>query len=233
MPESKMANSSVKSYAALSSVPYFSGLDDVVLSAIAAITGRCHVEPGEIVFWEGEPCSGLYIVQSGWLKGFLTSPEGREQIVRLLGPGETFNEHGALLEDGCNLVTVQAIEQSDLWMIDRASLLALMDQYPALSRKVAQNLAGRVVHLMKMVENLSLRTVEARVALLLLEQSSIEFGRRRWVTQAEMAARTGTVPDVVNRTLHKLEKDGLIRIARHKIEILDREGLIQKTSHRG
>jgi hypothetical protein len=54
----------------------------------------------------------LYIVQSGWLKGLIVSPRGREQIIHLLGPGDTFNEHGALLKDGCNLVTVQAIEAS-------------------------------------------------------------------------------------------------------------------------
>lgn len=219
-------------YPALNSVPYFSGLDDATLSAIAAISQICNYGPGEIVFWQGEACKGLYTVRSGWLKGFLNSPEGREQIVRLLGPGETFNDHGVLLEEGCNLVTVQAIEESSLWMIDRSSLLALMDQSPALCRKITQNLASRVTHLMKMVESLSLRTVEARLALLLLEQSSPDCERQRWATQAEMAARAGTVPDVVNRTLHKLEKEGLIRIVRHKIEIIDREGLILKTNPR-
>jgi CRP/FNR family transcriptional regulator len=77
-----------------------------------------------------------------------------------------------------------------------------------------------------MVEDLSLRSVEARLARLLLEQAQGEsVRRRRWATQAEMASRLGTVPDVVNRALRKLAEEGLIHVERHQIQILDQEGL--------
>jgi CRP/FNR family transcriptional regulator len=217
---------------ALASVPYFAGLDDELLAAIAAITALHHYQEGEIVFLEGEPCRGLYIVQSGWLKGLIASPGGREQIIRLLGPGDAFNEHGVLTKEGTNLVTVQVVEESSIWVVDRSSLLSLMDQYPVLTRAVMQHLASRVVHLMKLVEDLSLRSVEARLARLLLEQPKLESERHRWVTQAEMAARLGTVVDVVNRALHKLEAEGLIRIVRHRIEIVNRLRLEQKAETR-
>jgi CRP-like cAMP-binding protein len=228
----KRTISPVETKSALTSVPYFSGVDEDVLAAIAAFTVQRHCNQGEIVFQEGEPCQGLYIVQSGWLKSLIISPGGREQIIRLVGPGEAFNEHGVFLEEGRNLVTVQAIEASDVWVIDRSSLLDLMDQYPVLCRTITQNMASRIVHLMKLVEDLSLRTVEARLARMLIEQSEDQSERRRWATQAEMAARLGTVVDVVNRVLHGLEDNGLIRIVRHRIEIVDRERLEQKAETR-
>jgi len=126
-----------------------------------------HYATGEMVFLHGDPCEGLYIVQVGWLKGIITSPAGREQIVRLLGPGDVFNEIG-LLTDDKNLVTVQALEDSTLWVIERETMLRLMDEHPRLCRGITQNIAERVLHLMKLVEDLSMQTVKSRMARLLL-----------------------------------------------------------------
>ncbi len=217
---------------ALASVLLFADLKPEVLASIAAITLSRQYQAGEIVFHDGETCQGLYIVQSGWLKGMIVSSKGKEQIIRLLGPGDTFNEHGVLLKEGCNLVTVQAIEPSSLWVVDRQALLKLMDQHPLICRTIAQNMASRVVHLLKLVEDLSLRTVEARLARLLLDQPPGNPKRRRKATQAEMAAQLGTVADVINRTLHRLEDEGLIQIEKQKVEILDRERLLLKAELR-
>ena len=217
---------------ALSTVPYFAGLDERVLESIAAITVQRHYAIGEIVFLEGEPCQGLYVVQEGWLKSVITSAGGREQIIRLVGPGQAFNEIGVLLRENRNLVTVQATEPSAVWVIHRQALLKLMDETPILCRIITQRLADRVVNLMKLVEDLSLRTVEGRLARLLIDQSIGEGMRRHWATQAEMASRLGTVPDVINRALHKLEAEGLIRIVRHQIEIVDHMRLEQRAETR-
>ncbi len=82
------------------------------------------------------------------------------------------------------------------------------------------------MYLLSLVEDLSLRTVEARLARLLLEQSrGGTVQRRRWATQSEMAARLGTVPDVLNRALRSLVDEGLIQVERHQIQILDLQGL--------
>ncbi|NLF74300.1 MAG: winged helix-turn-helix domain-containing protein, partial [Chloroflexi bacterium] len=84
--------------------------------------------------------------------------------------------------------------------------------------------------LVQLVEDLSLRTVEERLARLLLEQAQTDnLPRQRWATQAEMAARLGTVPDVVNRALRALAQAGLIAVERHQIRILDRDGLKAKS----
>jgi CRP/FNR family cyclic AMP-dependent transcriptional regulator len=210
---------------ALSSVPLFSDLDKRGLDMVIQAAASKHFASGETVFWQSEACTGLYIVQEGWLKGVITSPSGREQIIRLLGPGDLFNEIG-LLTDGKNLVTVRALEESRLWFIERQTILRLMDEHPGLCRAINRNLAERVQHLMKLIEDLSLRTVKSRMARILLENAEDGvINRQRWMTQTEMAARLGTVLDVANRSLTSLEGAGLVKVSRNKIQILDPAGL--------
>lgn len=212
----------------VSSVASFEGLDTKALETLARAASRKEFAADQVVFLEGEPCAGLYVVQSGWLKSVKTSPSGREQVMRFVGPGEVFNEIGVLIGDA-NLVTVIALEPAIVWIIRRDTLLQLMDEHPRLARIITLNLARRVQHLISLVEDLSLRTVEARLARVLLEQSTEGvLHRRRWTTQAEMASRLGTVPDVLNRALRSLVEEGLIQMERHQIQILDRVGLETK-----
>jgi len=108
-------------------------------------------------------------------------------------------------------------------------MLQLLDEHAGLARLIIQNLADRVMHLVGLVEDLSLRSVEARLARVLLENASGGvLQRRRWATQSEMAARLGTVPDVISRVLRGLAEEGLIQIERREIRILDPQGLEAK-----
>jgi CRP/FNR family transcriptional regulator len=164
-------------------------------------------------------------VQSGWLKASKIAVDGREQILQFLGSGEVFNAVSVFTATP-NPASVTALETAQVWMIARDELLNLLDADPRFARRIIQNLAGRVMHLIALVEDLSLRTVEARLARLLLEQSvEGKVRRKKWATQTEMAARLGTVPDVVSRTLRKLSERGLIEISRNEIAILNRHQL--------
>jgi len=222
-----------KALQVLSSIPYFAQLDPATLEAVTRAAIQRSFDAGQVVFLEGEPCSGLYVVQEGWLRSVKISPTGREQVIRFVGPEEMFNEIG-VFAGGVNQVTVEALEATVLWIIPRETLLGLMDTHPSLCRLITQNLAQRVLHLISLVEDLSLRTVEGRLARILLEQSRGDLvSRQRWSTQAEMASRLGTVPDVINRALRNLVEGGLIRIERHQIHILDREGLADKANPGG
>jgi len=224
-PKSDVTHAAVE---ALTAVTSFEGLDATTLNAIARVAIKREYGAGQVVFLEGEPCAGLYIVQNGWLKSVKTSPSGREQVMRFVGPGEVFNEIGVLVGEA-NVVTVVALEPATVWVIQRETLLQLMEEHPRLAHVIMRNLARRVQHLIGLVEDLSLRTVESRLARLLLEQSSADvLARRRWATQAEMAARLGTVPDVLNRALRNLTEEGLIQIQRHQVQILNRQGLEDK-----
>jgi CRP-like cAMP-binding protein len=101
-----------------------------------------------------------------------------------------------------------------------------------MARLIIRTLAGRLLHTISLIEDLALRPVISRLAKLLLMQLPDErqsvIPRQRWATQAEIAARLGTVPDVVNRALRSLADEGLIQVDRHQIIILDRTRLASK-----
>ncbi len=90
-------------------------------------------------------------------------------------------------------------------------------------------MADKVIKLAALASDLSLKTVEARFAQLLLEQAEGDLiERRRWTTQSELAARLGTVPDVLRRIIRRLTKAGLVQVDRQQIRILDRKGLAER-----
>jgi CRP/FNR family transcriptional regulator, dissimilatory nitrate respiration regulator len=177
---------------------------------------------------EGEINRGLYSVQSGWVKVVKFSLDGREQVLRYFGPGEVFSEIGVFLARP-NPATAIALEHCELWQLHRSLLQPLFLDHPDLLLHVMANMADRIAYLAGLVADLSLHSVEVRLARLLLEEASDgTLVRQSWLTQAELAARLGTVPDVLNRGLHSLVDAGLIQVDRRQIAILDRSGLMQR-----
>ena len=208
----------------LRSVPYFVLLDEVALGAVAQAAVERRYGKGKVIFLEGDPCAGLCIVEKGRIKLFKVSRDGREQVVKVLGSGEFFNEV-AVLDGGSNPVSAMAALDSVLRIIDRGTMLDLLARYPALAVGIIENLAARARHLLSLVEDLSLRTVSARLAKLLLAEAVGGDEAPRRMTQQEMAAQLGTVREMVGRVLRDFEDEGLIRFDRHQIIILDREAL--------
>ena len=178
-------------------------------------------EKDEVIFLEGEPCQGLFIVREGSVKIYQLSPEGREQILSFIKPGDSFNEV-AVFDGGTNPANTVAAEITSLWIVPRSAIVELIQTNPAVALVVIQNLGARLRHLVGLVEDLSLRQVSGRVAKLLLEMAATE---ERALTQQEMAARLGTVREVIGRSLRQLETRGLIKTERGKVVILDRDEL--------
>ncbi len=209
----------------LAAIPFLRGVDAEVLASLAkAALWRSYLA-GAILFLEGEAAAGLYLVHTGWVKVVKMSPEGREQVLRFLGPGEVFNEIG-VFGNRPNPATAIALEPTSLWLIERAAIRRLLETHPAVALQVVERMADRVIDLVGLVADLSLRTVEARLARLILEQSAGDVVvRQRWATQSELAARLGTVPDVFSRAMRSLAEAGLIEVERQHIRILDRPGL--------
>jgi CRP/FNR family transcriptional regulator len=209
----------------LHALPFFSGLDAHVIRHLAQGAIWREYAAGEVVFLEGEPPAGLYYLQSGWLKICKTSPEGREQVLQFLEPGEAFNAIGVFANQP-NPATAIALEPAGIWILRRTAVIELLEQYPELAQFVIEKMASRVLELIDLVADLSLRTVMGRVARLLVEDAQNDaLHRPRWYTQAEIAARLGTVPDVLQRALSTLADDGLIEVERSVIRIHDREAL--------
>jgi CRP-like cAMP-binding protein len=211
--------------AVLSATPCFAGLDVDALDLMAGGAARLEFAAGQVVFLEDEPCAGLYIVQQGRLKSIKISDAGREQILRFVEAGDVFNEVG-VLAGITNRITVVAVQSSTLWVIRRETIQQLLQDHPRFASLVTQNLAQRVLHLVSLVEDLSLRSVQERLTRFLAEHAGNRtVERRHWSTQAELAALLGTVPDVLSRALRDLVDQGIIRVGRQAIEILDMDRL--------
>jgi CRP/FNR family transcriptional regulator len=205
--------------------PFFQGLGELALNDLAREAVWREHTPGEVVFLEGEAALGLYYLQFGWLKAVKSSPEGREQVLRFIGPGETFNEIGAFASRP-NPATAIALEAAGVWLLRREAMLRLLRRQPDLAQRIIEGMADRVIDLANLVADLSLRPVTGRLARLLLDEADGDvLHRPRWHTQAELAARLGTVPDVVQRALRGLETEGAIEVHRHEIRIRNRAAL--------
>ncbi len=212
----------------LRGLPMFAGADEASLAEMAASAAWHTYQPGQMVFLEGESAPALYVLERGWLKVVKVSPDGREQVLRFLGPGESFNEVG-VFTNRPTPATAIALEEAGLWRIHKQTVQNVLLRHPRVALGVVERMAERVLQLVTLAADLSLRSVEARLARLLLEEARDGvMERRRWTTQAELASRLGTVPDVLNRALRGLSEAGLIQVDRRQIRILDREGLGQK-----
>ena len=207
--------------AALQAEPYFKSLDDAELKNLARTLIERTYAKDEVIFLEGEPCQGLYIVHEGNVKVFKLSPEGREQVLTSVQAGGSFNEV-AVFDGGPNPANVAALHGAKIWILPRSAIVDLIRRRPDVALAIIQNLGARLRHLVGLVEDLSLRQVSSRLAKLLLEISS---GQQAPLTQQEMAAHLGTVREIIGRSLKQLEARGLIEIEHGKITVLDRPGL--------
>ena len=188
--------------------------------------------PDAVIFWEGDIETNLFYLQYGWLKVIKTNPDGREQVLRFLGPGEIFNEIGVFAKRP-NPATALALEESGIWLIPRSALEQILFSHPHTALQIMENMADRFISLIELTADLSLRTVEARLAKLLLEQTREDvIPRQRWSTLTEMAAHLGTVPDVLSRAVRELTRAGLIEMDKQQIRILNRDGLEERANMR-
>jgi len=212
----------------LGRIPFFSSFDSKTLNHLAAATFQHKYETGQNVFLEGNPCIGLYIVKSGWLRAVKISSAGREQVIRFVGPGDIFNEISVLTGD-VNLITVEVLEPADLLIIQRNKLLNQIEKNPEIAKFIIQSLAQRVLHAMNLIVDLSLHSIESRLARFLLENATGDYiYRKSWGTQAAIASRIGTVPVVINRAFRALVEENIIDFDRTRIHILNRTELERK-----
>lgn len=210
-------------------VRYLAKLPQDVIDALAAAAVYLQYAAGETVFLEGDPAIGIFVLEKGVVKVSRVSLDGREYIMHLVGPGETFNDVGAM-DGGPNPATAKAQTDAIVWRISRIDLQRIAQRHPVLVWAFVEDMASRARYLVGLVEDLAMRNVRGRLARLLLEEAEgTEFRTvPRMLTQEEMAARLGTVREMVGRTLRSMAASGLIEFDRHKIVILDPERLAEE-----
>lgn len=212
-------------------ITLFATLSSEDLTQVAAMMIERHYERGDLILLEGDLGGALHYVHSGLVKVFKTSAGGKEQVLRLIAAGHTFNDVPAL-DGGPNPASAAAMESSIVYSIRRAELRTLIVTRPQVAEAVAQTLAEALRHLVALVEDLSLRHVTARVAKLLLDREALsQEGQPIYhLTQQEMAALAGTAREVVGRALKELEAAGAIKMRQGRAVVLNRERLRLLTS---
>ena len=209
----------------LKSSPYFTGLEVYALKRIGRLMAERMVAKDEIIWLEQDRAKMIYIVASGLIKLFKVSAEGKEQILRLVRPGDCFG-HTGIFNGGSNPESAQALAPTVLYGLMNSDLETLLWQQKQLAFNTIKALATEIHHYISLVEDLSLKRVSGRVARMLLDYSSEEvFDDSLIRTRGDMAAMTGTVREVIGKSLKALEEKGVIRSNRRHIIIRDSEAL--------
>lgn len=218
--------------ALLPQIRHFDGLPPEVQERLAESATACHFKAGQVIYVEGEPAESIYILETGWVKATRMTREGREQAMMFLRPVEIFGDI-AVFTGTTYPGTVVALEDVTTWIIPAKTILELITHQPAFAMAMIRRLGERVLHYIGLVEDLSLRSVEARLANTLLQHAEQQDGRlvvprREWTTFDEMAVRLGTVRDVLSRALKTLEGEGYLKVEKHAILLLDPKGLMER-----
>jgi CRP/FNR family transcriptional regulator len=207
---------------------YFTGINDAILEQLARDTYLQRYLPDEIIFWEGNECAGLHIIHSGSVKLFKISPQGRQMVMKTFEDGDSFNEV-PIFDGGANPVNAAAINECDIWVVGCKTIRNTIDEHPEMAKAIIMNLASNLRMLVGLVEELSFYQVTNRLARLIsqLPEEQLDGKRDQRLTQDEMAARLGTVREVVARSIKELERSGAIHSERGKIQVTD-DGILKE-----
>lgn len=211
-------------------VPYLHELPTEVIGKLSTAASPHTYQAAQMIFNEGDPVAGLFLVESGTVKVCRFSKEGREYILQTFQRGDTFNDVAAL-DGGANPATAVAMSEARLWRIARPDLKTIAYQHPELAWALIESISRRTRHLVGVVQDLAMRSVRGRLAHLLLEQAKASSEGRAipMMTQDEMASHLGTVREVVGRALRSLAAAGIIEIDHHRIVIHDSGRLAEES----
>ncbi|HSL61768.1 MAG TPA: Crp/Fnr family transcriptional regulator [Desulfotignum sp.] len=211
----------------LKTISLFSGLSDDQLDTLARIAIRLDFNRGEMIFQEGDNGNGIYIVETGKIKVFKLSVDGKEQILHIYGPGHTFGEV-PVFQGKSFPASAMTLEPSGIIFLPRDRFVALITTTPALGMNMLADLSRRLRAFTVQIEALSLKEVPARLAAYFLTLSKEQKNKtkvRLPISKAQLSNLIGTTPETVSRMLKKMGDAGLIRVQTRTIEILDADGL--------
>lgn len=198
----------------LRSLPCLSGLGNNDLAVMGEMTRIREIERNEALFEESEPAKFFFVLKTGTVKLYKTSTEGRELIIKIMGPGDYFC-CAPLCTGGNYMVRGIALEKSTLIVIPSQTFLTVLrDSVGKTGWKIISTLCKRVHYLSGLLEDLAFKDVEKRVMTTLLSLSDKAPDQDGFVSlqvsHQEVASMTGTVREVVSRTMSKLKKEGIV-----------------------
>jgi CRP-like cAMP-binding protein len=207
----------------------FAGIEETDLEALADLAAGRHFPRQATIFWEGKEPQGFYMLVTGLVKLVKSSLDGKEYIIRLVQPGETFGE-AVVFADSPYPATAIALEDSQTLFFPKKVFLQHLAASPALARNMLATMSRLLYHLTKQLEDLSLKEVSARLARYLLERCTEIHGRIDTglsfvlpTTKTHLAAYLGTISETLSRTLARFKSLGAIEMEKGTITINDPE----------
>lgn len=211
----------------LRAVPLFQGLNTDELGELVMILTDQEFKRGQIIFSEGDPGRGFYVVVSGLVKIYKLSLDGKEQILHVFETGEPFAE-AAVFAGSSFPAHAQALQKSRVFFFPRTSFIEVIKRYPGLAMNMMAALSMRLKKFSQMIEALSLKEVPGRLAshiLYLSEQQNDADEVDLKIAKNHLASLLGTIPETLSRILTKMQNQGLIDSSGSTITILDHDGL--------
>ncbi|MHB1698941.1 MAG: Crp/Fnr family transcriptional regulator [Acidobacteriaceae bacterium] len=217
--------------AVLQKTPLLSSLTLPELRLLAARTVRKLYSADELLFSEGEPCSGLHIISRGKVRIFKTSVGGREQVLAVEGPGGSVAEL-PVFDGGPYPASVVAVEDTEIAFISRRDFQAYCMEHPEVAMKVLAVVGARLRRLVGIIEELSFTTIRQRLVAALLKLAQTEGAKTEQgiefllpASHQELANQLGTVRELVSRNLTRLQAEGLLEVNARHIVITNMRGL--------
>jgi CRP/FNR family transcriptional regulator, cyclic AMP receptor protein len=202
----------------------FAALNDQELDLLAARSGIRSYGAGELLFSEGEMCAGLFIVVAGRVRIFKMSPNGREQVLAVEGPGSTVAEL-PVFDGGRYPASASAVQTAELLFVSRQDLRIICLEKPEVSLKLLQVVGARLRRLVGIIEELSFTTVRHRLISWIIRQANGGDAFVLECSHQELAAQIGTVRELVSRNMARLQAQGFIEMQGREIRIVDMAGL--------
>lgn len=206
--------------------PLLSSLSDVQIQALAERSLQRRYRAGEVLFYEGDPCHGFYVLGQGRVKIVKTSPSGREIMLAVESAPSSVAEV-PLFDGGPYPATVCAIDEVLACLISKQDFRRVCLAQPEVALKILAVMGQRLRQLVSIVEAVSFGSVRQRLAAILLDLAR-EAGGERFtlnLTHQELASRLGTVREVVSRNLSRFQAEGLIQIDKRRVVLVDSPGL--------
>jgi CRP/FNR family transcriptional regulator, cyclic AMP receptor protein len=220
----------------LRKTPLFASLTEEEMEALARCVSTKRCTRGELLFGEGDPCTGLFLIASGKIRIFKLSPSGREQVLAVEGAGSSFAELPVF--DGGNYpASASVLEDAELLFISRKDFQNFCLEHPEVALKVIAVVGSRLRRLVGIIEELSFTTVRQRLIAVILrlaqgDGASSKAGISIELTKShqELASELGTVRELVSRNLGRLQAEGFLEVGGRKIVVKDLAGLKREQS---
>lgn len=206
-------------------VPIFSNLSQMEKMEVAYITTDRFFKKGELIYMAGDDNKNLYVIHTGKVKINRITNSGKEQVIRILGPGEFMGEL-SLFNQGIMTDNGEALEDTNMCIIQGDDLKRLMRKYPEISFKIMEELSKRLEKAEHLIENINLSSVEKRLAQTLLSMGNSRDEINLRMSKRDLASQIGMSQETLSRKLSAFQELGIIRLIGHRrILILNRNAL--------